>query len=315
LGVAAVALTLGVAALTMSASGPAGASQRKPPPTTTTSKPKPKPPPTTTTTTKPKPPPPPPAVNHTLFQFVLSLGGLTAYGSNTDMSETVELSSAGAGEILKVHSAYNQAKGIEGTAMEEDTGLLGANTPAAHALESQSIVTGGVDYTRPYGTGSWTATKLPASSLGLQAAGEQLLNLIGTNPITVTSATKTATTYHASFTTNELGLLESMGSQGTQLVQGMSASQKALLQGVSVSVLSLDITLDQLARVSSVSLDAITSETPADAQARGAPITPSGAFGTMQMTVSYIYGGTLQITKPTASQIASSNTSTRGGVS
>jgi hypothetical protein len=308
-----------VAALTLSAGGLAGASPPKPPQTTTTTtKPKPKPPPppppTTTTTTKPKPPPTPPPVNHALFQLVLTLGGLTAYGSNTDMGETVELSSSGVGELLKVHSAYNQAEGIEGTAMDIDTGLLGANTPATHALASQSIVTGGVDYTRPYGTGLWTPTKLPASNLGFQAAGTQLLNLIGTNPITVTSATKTATTYHASFTTNELGLLQSIGSQGAQLLQTMSTSQKELLQGVSVSVLSLDITLDQFARVSSVALDAVTSETPADAKAQGTPATPSGAFGTMQMTVAYTYGGTLQITKPTANQIASS-TSTGGGVS
>jgi hypothetical protein len=300
---------LGAAALTVSASGPVGASQPKPPPPGTT---------TTTTTTRPKPPPPPPTVNHALFQLVLTLGGLTAYRSNTDMGETVELSSSGAGEILKLHSAYNQAEGIEGTAMQVDTGLLGANTPATHALASQSIVTGGVDYTRPYGTGLWTPTKLPASNLGFQAAGAQLLNLIGTNPITVTSATKTATTYHASFSTNELGLLDSLGSQGTQLLQTLSTSQRALLQGVSVSVPSLDITLDQLARVSSISLDAITSETPADAQAHGTPATPSGAFGTLQMTVSYIYGGTLQITRPTASQIAASasggSTKSGGGV-
>lgn len=245
---------------------------------------------------------------------MLTLGGLTAYGSNTDMGETVELTSSGAGEILKLHSAYNKAEGIEGTAMEEDAGVLGANTPAAHALASQSIVTGGIDYTRPYGTGLWTAAKVPASNQSLQAPGEQLLNLIGSNPITVTSATKTATTYHSSFTTNELGLLESIGSQGTALVAAMPASEKALLQGVSVSVLTLDITLDQFARVSSMSLDAITSETPADTAARGAPVTPSGAFGTMQMTVSYTYGGTLQITKPAASQIVKS-ASTSGGVS
>ena len=230
------------------------------------------------------------------------------------MRESVELSSTGAGEILKVHSAYNQAEGIEGTSMVMDAGLLGANTPATQALASQSIVTGAMDYTRPLGTGLWTATKLPSSNLSMQPAGQQLLNLIGTNPITIVSATKAGTTYHASFSTDELALLESVGSQGTLIVQNMSASQRTLLQGIGVSVLSLDITLDQLGRVTSVGLDAIMSETASDAHARGVPATPSGAFGTMQMNVSYIYGGTLQITKPAADQITTS-ANTGGGVS
>ena len=100
-------------------------------------------------------------VNHGAVQLVLTLGGLTSYGANTDMGETVELSSAGAGEILKLHSAYNKAEGIEGTAMSGHR-CAGCQHPGHPARPgSQSIVTGGVDYTRPYGTGLWTATKVP----------------------------------------------------------------------------------------------------------------------------------------------------------
>lgn len=147
-------------------------------------------------------------VSRNFFELALARGAAVASGDNTDLRETVVLTSVGAGEILKVHSAYNMAKGIEATTTTVDVGLLRFDTPAVRSIDSSSIVVAPYLYFRPASsTGKWSGVRLAPNTSPVVPPGQQLLRLIGSAPIVVTGSSRAGTTYSVTFTTNDLGLL------------------------------------------------------------------------------------------------------------
>lgn len=258
---------------------------------------------------------PPRRVSSSLFRQALTRGAVAAVAENTDLRQMVAVTGVGVGAILKVHSAYNLARGIEATATTVDAGLLRFDTPASRGITTESIVVGPIAYTKSTtSAGRWLAQRLPASTQPKQPPGAQLLRLIGSAPITETGTSKAGTTYSTSFTTTDIGLLESLGPAGTEAALRLTPPQAALLAGVSVSVRQLLITLDHLDRVVSVQMAATLVDNPAAAAAQGLPRASHGALGTMYVSMSLVYGGTLQISPPPPGQVDRSHL-TGGGAS
>lgn len=243
-------------------------------------------------------------VSRSFFESALTRGAVLASADNTDLRETIVLTSVGAGEILKVHSAYNLARGIEATAATLDVGLLRFDTPAVRAIDSSSIVVVPYLYFRPASsTGKWTAVRLTPNNAPVVAPGWQLLRLIGSAPIAVARSSRAGTTYRITFTSNDLGLLTSLGAAGTQAANRLTAAQKSLLSGAHVVVPKMLVTLDRSERIVAIQVAAQLVESAAAAAAQHLPPAAHGAAGILLVTMNYTYGGTLRITAPAATQV------------
>ncbi len=243
-------------------------------------------------------------VSRTFLESALVRGALAAASDNTDMRETIVLTAVGAGEILKVHSAYNMAKGIEATTTTVDVGLLRFDTPAVRSIDSSSIVVAPYLYFRPASsTGKWSGVRLAPNTVPVIPPGQQLLHLIGSAPIVVSGSSRADTIYSVTFTANDLGLLTSLGAAGTKAATRLTANQKSLLSGVHVVVPKMLVTLDHSDRIVSIQVAARLVESAAAAAAQHLPPAAHGAAGILLITMSYVYGGTLQISAPAASQV------------
>jgi hypothetical protein len=219
--------------------------------------------------------------------------------------EILGISSPGGGEMLRIHTAYNSAKGIEASAIDEISGLLRADAKAVRSISVQTLVIGKTGYIRPTTTGAkWTKEDLQPTAGSAAALPSELLSLAGPNAVSRTGTTKTGISYRIRLRASDLAVLRAFGSQiPADALDSLSKADTRLLSGVVLSAPDLVITLDHEDRLTQLKLGGTLTETRADAKARHSVYPRGGVEGVVLLNLVYAYGGALRVTAPPASQI------------
>jgi hypothetical protein len=223
---------------------------------------------------------------------------------NVQMGEILGIAAPGGGELMRIHSVYNNAKKIEATAMDVQTGLLRADAPSVTGINVQTVVFGNTGYIRPAtASAKWTKETLQPTTKAAAALPAELLALAGTKGVTRLSAAS-GSSYRLNFHASDLTILRAFSSQvPAKALDTLSAKDKSLLSGLTFSFTDLVISVDAKGRLVQMKGGGILTETRADAKARGSFYPDGGVEGVVILNLFYSYGGNLTIHAPAANQV------------
>jgi hypothetical protein len=245
------------------------------------------------------------AVSNASFTAMLETGRLAAAKGTVEFGEILGISSPGGGEMLRVHTVYNAAKGIQASAIDEISGLLRSDAKAIRSISVQTLVIGKTGYVRPTTAGAkWTKEDLQPTASSTSALPSELLKLAGPHAVARSGATGTSTSYRIDLRASDLAVLRAFASQlPSRTLASLSKVDVRLLSGVVLSAPDLVITLDREDRLTQLKLGGTLTETRADAKARHTRYPRGGVEGVVLLNLVYAYGGALRVTAPPASQI------------
>lgn len=245
------------------------------------------------------------AISNGQFQTMLIAGQRDSSRGNVQFGEILGISSPGGGVILRIHSAFNIARGIESSAIDEVSGLLRADAKAVESISVQSVVIGDVGYIRPTTKGAkWTKEILTPSAAKSPVLVSNLLALTGARTVSRIATSRSTATYRITLRASDLGFLRSFASQvPAKALASLTAHETALLAGVVLSFPKFEITLDNRNRLIQLKLGGILTETRADAAARHSRYPKGGIEGVVLLDLKYAYGGVLKVSPPPLSQV------------
>jgi hypothetical protein len=93
------------------------------------------------------------------FAALLTAGLRAAAKGNVNFGEILGIAAPGGGEVLRIRSAWNAAKGIEASAIDEESGLLRTDAKAVRSISVQTLAFGRTAYIHcphPGATGGWS---------------------------------------------------------------------------------------------------------------------------------------------------------------
>lgn len=245
------------------------------------------------------------AVSDASFTAMLTAGRRVAAQGTVEFGEILGISSPGGGEMLRIHTVYNTAKGIQASAIDEISGLLRADAKAVRSISVQTIVIGNTGYIRSAIAGAkWTKEELQPTAPSMAALPRELLALAGPHAVTRSGATRTSTSYRIRLRASDLAVLRAFGSQiPAGSLDSLSKADTRLLSGVVLSAPDVVITLDHEDRLTQLKLGGTLTETRADAKARHSVYPRGGVEGVVLLNLVYAYGGALRVTAPPTNQI------------
>lgn len=253
------------------------------------------------------------AVPDARFAAMLEAGRRAASKVNVQFGEILGISAPGGGEILRVHSAYNMAKGIEASALDEVSGLLRPDAKAVRSISVQTLVIGSTGYLRPTTVGAkWTKERLRSTAASASALPSQLVALAGPSAVSLVRSTRAGTSFRIRLRVTDLALLRSLAPMlAPRALAALSATDLRLLSGVVLSLPDVVVTLDHQDRVTQLEAGGKLTETRADARARHSAYPRGGVEGVVLLTLVYRYGGALAIAAPPARQVLDNTTPRR----
>ena len=235
----------------------------------------------------------------------LQAGRRAEANENVQMGEILGIAAPGGGELMRIHSVYNNAKGIESSAVDVQTGLLRPDAPSVTGINVQTVVLGHTGYIRPAtANAKWTKETLVPTTKAAAALPAELLALAG-GGVTRLSTGASGSSYRLNFHASDLTILHAFSSQiPAKALNTLSAKDKALLSGLTFSFTDLVISVDRQGRLTQMKGGGILTETRADAKARGSFYPAGGVEGVVILNLFYSYGGHLTIHAPAASQVS-----------
>jgi hypothetical protein len=235
---------------------------------------------------------------------LLAAGQRAGARGNVNFGEILGIAAPGAGETLRINSAWNNAKHIGGSAIDFSSGLL-SNVEAVQSISVQTVNVGDVSYVRPaVATAKWTKELLKPTSTSTAGFASHLLSLAKPTAVSRTSDGRAGSTYTVKLQMSELRLLTAFSSQlPAHALRSLKASSKRLLSGLTISIPKLVVKFDRRGHLTVLEAGGIVTETRADAKAQHRPYPHRGVAGVVLLHLAYRYGGSLRVSTPPASQI------------
>jgi hypothetical protein len=248
--------------------------------------------------------PAPARITRARFAALLAAGQRAGAKGNVNFGEILGIAAPGAGETLRINSAWNNAKHIGGSAIDFSSGLL-SNVEAVQSISVQTVNVGDVSYIRPaVVTAKWTQELLKPTSTSTAGLASHLLSLAKPTAVSRTSDGRAGSTYSVKLQMSELRLLTAFSSQlPAHALRSLKASSKRLLSGLTISIPKLVVKFDRRGRLTVLEAGGIVTETRADARAQHRPYPHRGVAGVVLLHLAYRYGGSLRVSAPPASQI------------
>jgi hypothetical protein len=248
--------------------------------------------------------PAPQKISRARFAALLAAGQRAGAKGNVNFGEILGIAAPGAGETLRINSAWNNAKHIGGSAIDFSSGLL-SNVEAVQSISVQTVNVGDVSYIRPaVATAKWTKELLKPTSTSTAGLASHLLSLARPTAVSRTSDGRAGSTYTVKLQMSELRLLTAFSSQlPAHALRSLKASSKRLLSGLRISIPKLVVKFDRRGRLTVLEAGGIVTETRGDAKAQRRPYPHRGVAGVLLLHLAYRYGGSLRVSAPPASQI------------
>lgn len=253
------------------------------------------------------------AVSRGQFSALLASGRKAAEQGNAEFAEILGIAAPGGGEMLKIHTRFNAAKGIEASGIEEDSGFLRSDAKAVRGISVQSLVIGTTAYIRPaQGNAKWTKEIVKPTRLTAASLPKELLALAAADGVTRIAKDASGSSYRIDLHASDLAVLRAFGAQlPAHALQALSKSQVSLLSAMTFSLPDLVVKLDRQNRVTLLEGGGTLTETRAAAKAQRSFYPTNGVVGVVLLQVVYRYGGALRITAPSAAEIRTSGKLTR----
>jgi hypothetical protein len=225
--------------------------------------------------------------------------GRAATGHETvQMGEILGIAAPGSGEMVRIHSVWNDAKHVQADAVTILVGRLGADLPSEQVVSTVDVTKGRDTWIKSTRAGvKWTYERAPTPTASSTALLGDLLAVAGGRRVTRVSSTRKGSTWRITYTASDLQVLDALRSQLPASAK-LSAKQRSLLAGERFTVSDLKISLDSRGRMTDVRLGGIVTETRADSAARGQPYPQKGIKSVVLLHLVYTYGGSLAVTPP-----------------
>lgn len=249
--------------------------------------------------------PSPTKISRARFAALLAAGQRASAKGDVNFGEILGIAAPGAGEMLRIDSAWNNSKQIGASGIDFISGLLRSDAKAVRSISVQTLNLGDVSYIRPaVATAKWTKELLTPTSISTARFASHLLSLAKPNAVARISHGHAGSTYSIKLHVSELQMLTAFSSQlPAGALHSLDASSKRLLSGLTISIPKLVVKFDRRGRVTVLEAAGTVTETRADAKAQDRPYPHGGVAGVLLLHLVYRYGGALRISAPPAGEI------------